>query len=193
MQTGLLSVPSQYITVFWNFLVFVGRTRNLKGDKIGVARRSVYYKPGRATPKVDPAFAKPIKAMIEEEPSFGYRTAANLIGFNKNKVQRIFKLNGWHVRKRARKPTTRNTNNRRLDPLLQYPQTPPGPRHENTSRGLQISSITCAESDGSLQFVMDKHNPVYAMDITFIEIALGFVNLAAVVDWLGRRVLFAAL
>jgi len=61
----------------------------------GVARRSVYYKPSRATPKVDPAFAEPIKALIEEEPSFGYRTVANLLGFNKNTVQRIFKLKGW--------------------------------------------------------------------------------------------------
>jgi hypothetical protein len=40
----------------------------------GVVRRSVYSKPSRATPKVDPAFAEPIKALIEEEPSFGYRT-----------------------------------------------------------------------------------------------------------------------
>ena len=117
----------------------------------GVARRSVYNEPSRATPKEDLAFAKPMKAMIEEEPSFGYRTAANLIGFNKNTMQRIFKLKGWHVRKRARKPTTRNTNNRRLDLLLQYPQTPLGPRHENTCRCLQISSLTCAESDGSLR------------------------------------------
>jgi len=67
----------------------------------GVARRGVYYKPGWATPKVDPAFAEPIKAMIEEDPSFEYRTVANLLGFNKNTVQRIFKLKGWQVRKRA--------------------------------------------------------------------------------------------
>ena len=67
----------------------------------GVARRSVYYKPSRATPKVDPAFAEPIKALIEEEPSFGYRTVANLLGLNKNTVQRIFQLKGWQVRKRA--------------------------------------------------------------------------------------------
>ena len=66
-----------------------------------MARRSVYYKPRMRTPKVDPAFAEPIKAMIEEEPSFGYRTVANLLGFNKNTVQRIFKLKGWQVRKRA--------------------------------------------------------------------------------------------
>ena len=63
----------------------------------GVARRSVYYKASRATPKVDPAFSEPIRALIEEEPSFGYRTVANLLGFNKNTVQRIFQLKGWHV------------------------------------------------------------------------------------------------
>ena len=39
--------------------------------------------------------------MIEEEPSFGYRTVAWLLGFNKNTVQRIFRIKGWQVRKRA--------------------------------------------------------------------------------------------
>jgi putative transposase len=66
----------------------------------GVPRRTVYYKPTKATPKVDPRFAKPIKAMIEKEPSFGYRTVAWLLGFNKNTVQRIFQIKGWQVRKR---------------------------------------------------------------------------------------------
>ena len=67
----------------------------------GVPRRTVYYKPTKAAPKVDPRFAEPIKAMIEQEPSFGYRTVAWLLGFNKNTVQRIFQLKGWQVRKRA--------------------------------------------------------------------------------------------
>jgi putative transposase len=66
-----------------------------------VARRSVYYKPGRATPKIDPVIAEPFKAMIEEEASLGYRTVANLLGFNKKTVQRIFQLKGWQVRKRS--------------------------------------------------------------------------------------------
>ncbi len=66
----------------------------------GVPRRTVYYKPTKAAPKVDPRFAKPIKAMIEKEPSFGYRTVAWLLGFNKNTVQRIFRIKGWQVRKR---------------------------------------------------------------------------------------------
>nr|WP_237022546.1 DDE-type integrase/transposase/recombinase [Herbaspirillum frisingense] len=38
--------------------------------------------------------------MILEEPSFGYRTVAGLLGFNKNKVQRIFQIKGWQVKKR---------------------------------------------------------------------------------------------
>ncbi|PAT41765.1 transposase [Vandammella animalimorsus] len=67
----------------------------------GVARRSVYYRPTQAAPKVNPALAEPIKALIEAEPSFGYRTVAGLLGMNKNTVQRIFQLKGWQVRKRA--------------------------------------------------------------------------------------------
>jgi len=50
--------------------------------RFGVPRRTVYYKPVKAAPKVDPRFAGPIKAMIGKEPSFGYRTVAWLPGFN---------------------------------------------------------------------------------------------------------------
>ena len=38
--------------------------------------------------------------MIEENPSFGDRTVAHLLGYNKNTVQRIFQIKGWQVRKR---------------------------------------------------------------------------------------------
>lgn len=67
---------------------------------LDVPRRTVYYKPVKSAPKVDPKFATPIKAMIEESPSFGHRTGAYLLGFNKNIVQRVFQLMGWQVRKR---------------------------------------------------------------------------------------------
>jgi len=67
----------------------------------GVPRRSVYYRPTKAPAKVKAELAEPIKAMIEAEPSFGYRTVANLLDMNKNTVQRIFQLKGWQVRKRA--------------------------------------------------------------------------------------------
>jgi putative transposase len=53
--------------------------------------RTVYYKPVKSPPKVRPELAGPIKAMIEEEPSFGYRTVASLLGMNKNTVQRVFR------------------------------------------------------------------------------------------------------
>jgi putative transposase len=66
----------------------------------GVARRSVYYRPTKATPAVRSELAEPIKAMIESEPSFGYRTVAALLGMNKNTVQRIFQLKGWQCRQR---------------------------------------------------------------------------------------------
>lgn len=64
-------------------------------------RRTVYYRPTKAAPKVKPQLVASIKALIEEEPSFGYRTVAGLLGMNKKTVQRIFQLKGWQVRKRA--------------------------------------------------------------------------------------------
>lgn len=67
----------------------------------GRPRRTVYYKPTKAPSKVRPELARPIKSLIEQEPSFGYRTVAGLLGMNKNTVQRIFQLQGWQVRKRA--------------------------------------------------------------------------------------------
>ena len=66
-----------------------------------VPRRTVYYQPTKAVPKVDEQLAAPIKAMIEENPSFGYRTVAHLLRMNKNTVHRILQLKGWQVRKRA--------------------------------------------------------------------------------------------
>jgi hypothetical protein len=66
-----------------------------------VPRRTVYYKPVKAKPRVQDRFATPIKQMIEADPSFGYRTVASLLRFNKNTVQRVFQLMGWQVRKRA--------------------------------------------------------------------------------------------
>ena len=66
----------------------------------GVARRTVYYHQTRQPARVRPELAEPIKQLIEQEPSFGYRTVAALLGMNKNTVQRIFQLKGWQVRKR---------------------------------------------------------------------------------------------
>ncbi len=52
----------------------------------GVPRRTVYYRPVNSEPKLQERFVAPIKAMIEENPSFGYRTVAHLLEFTKNTV-----------------------------------------------------------------------------------------------------------
>ena len=44
---------------------------------------------------------KPIKALIEQDPSYGYRTVAGLLNMNKNTVQRIFQIRGRQVKKRS--------------------------------------------------------------------------------------------
>ena len=67
----------------------------------GVARRRVYYRPTKAPALVDTALAAPIQALIEEDPLFGHRTVAGLLGMNKNRVQRSFQLKGRQVRKGA--------------------------------------------------------------------------------------------
>lgn len=64
-------------------------------------RRTLYYRSVKAAPKVQEHLVVPIKALIEEHPSFGYRTLAHLLGMNKNTVQRILQLKGWQVKKRA--------------------------------------------------------------------------------------------
>jgi len=65
-----------------------------------VPRRTVYYRPTHQPPKMQERFSVPIKQLIEEHPSFGYRTVAYLLGFNKNTVQRVFQLMRWQVRTR---------------------------------------------------------------------------------------------
>lgn len=57
-----------------------------------VPRRTAYYKPCKAPPKVQERFEAPIKAMIDQDPSFGYRTVAGLLKFNKNRCNGYFKF-----------------------------------------------------------------------------------------------------
>ena len=44
-----------------------------------VPRRTVYYKPVKAKPKMQERISNPIKRTIEAEPSFGCRTVARLL------------------------------------------------------------------------------------------------------------------
>ena len=64
-----------------------------------VPYRTVYYRPTKAEPKLQERLLTPIKAMIEESLSCGYRTVAHLLDFNQNTVREIFQLKGWQVGK----------------------------------------------------------------------------------------------
>ena len=55
-----------------------------------VPKRTVYYKPCKAPPKVQERFEKPIRDIIDQYPSYGYRSVAGLLNFNKNTLQHIF-------------------------------------------------------------------------------------------------------
>ena len=70
------------------------------GHWFEVLKLTMYCKPTKAAPKVQDRFEAPIKAMIDQDPSYGYCTVAGLLNFNKNKVQRIFQIRGWQVKQR---------------------------------------------------------------------------------------------
>jgi predicted regulator of amino acid metabolism with ACT domain len=81
--------------------VILGIQQGLKEDGIeislvklcqwfGVARRTVYYRQTKGQPKLQEQFVKPIKAMIEENTSFGYRTVVHLFG------QKLWAATGVH-------------------------------------------------------------------------------------------------
>jgi putative transposase len=86
-----------------------------------IARRSACYRSQLGAPRDQPCSAEPTKAMIEENPSFGYQTVAHLLNLNKNMLQRIFQLKSWLVKKRplgfrprieALPPVTKQPNER---------------------------------------------------------------------------------
>lgn len=66
----------------------------------GLSRRSYYYQPTKAKPRVNEHLATRVKRIITDLPYAGYRTVAWLLGENKNTIQRLFQIKGWQVRKR---------------------------------------------------------------------------------------------
>jgi putative transposase len=81
--------------------VILGAQRALTADGISIlmsqlcrwfeaTRRSVYYKPCQAAPKVQVRVEKPSKVMIERDTSFGYRTVTGLLSLNKKSEACLF-------------------------------------------------------------------------------------------------------
>jgi putative transposase len=128
---------------------------------VGIARSTVYYLP-RPVSADDIALMKQIDLLHTEFPFAGSRMLRHLLAADGSKVGR-----------RRVKTLMR----RMLEALYRKPRTTkPEPGHKiypYLLRGLEII----------------RPNQVWAMDITYIPMARGFIYLAAVLDWFSRRVL----
>jgi putative transposase len=128
----------------------------------GISRGTVYYLP-KPISGADLALMRRIDELHLECPFAGSRMLRDLLGQEGTAVGRK------HVRTLMRRMG--------IDALYRKPNTskrhPAHPIYPYLLRGLKI----------------DRPNQVWAMDITYIPMARGFVYLAAVVDWYSRRIL----
>ena len=129
---------------------------------LGISRGAVYYVP-RAASAADLALMRRLDALHLEMPWFGARG-----------LRRLLKREGTYV------------GRRRVGTLMQTmgicalcPQPGTSKRH----RGHPVYPYLLRHR------TITVPNAVWAMDITYIPMARGFVYLAAVMDWASRRVL----
>ena len=128
----------------------------------GISRGSVYYLPKPAS-AADLALMRRIDALHLEHPFAGARMLRDLLAHDGVSVGR--KHVGTLMRKMGIEALYRKPNNSRRNAKHRiYPYL---------LRTLKV----------------ERPNQVWAMDITYIPMARGFVYLAAVIDWWSRRVL----
>jgi putative transposase len=133
-----------------------------QAEAVGVARSTVYYLP-RPVPAADLALMRQIDELHLEFPFAGARMLSRLLAARGSKAGRR------HVRTLMQRMG--------IAALYCHPRTTkPEPGHKvypYLLRGLEVT----------------RPNQVWAMDITYIPMAKGFVYLAVVLDWFSRRVL----
>ena len=127
-----------------------------------LSRSSVYYQP-QPTSEIDLMLMRRIDELHLEHPFAGARMLRDML-----------KLEGHEI---GRKHV--GTLMKKLDIQAIY-------RKANTSRRNQAHRIYPYLLRG---LAIERPNQVWAMDITYIPMARGFVYLAAVVDWFSRKVL----
>jgi putative transposase len=129
---------------------------------LGISRGSVYYLP-RPVPTADLAVMRRMDELHLELPFAGSRMLRDLLN------QEGIVIGRCHVATLMKRL--------RIAALYRKPRTSkPAPGHKiypYLLRGLTIH----------------RPNQVWAMDITYVPMARGFVYLAAVIDWFSRRVL----
>jgi putative transposase len=129
---------------------------------LGISRGSVYYRP-RAVSDADLKLMHRIDRLHMEFPFAGSRMLRGLL------VQEGFKVGRLHVATLMKRMG--------IEALYRKPNTSkPAPGHKIYPYLLRKLPIT-------------RPNQVWAMDITYIPMARGFIYLAAVLDWFTRRVL----
>ena len=129
---------------------------------LGISRGSVYYLP-RPTSEADLALMRRIDELHLAYPFAGSRMLKGLLQAEGHQVGRL------HVSTLMKKMA--------IAALYRRPNTSkPAPGHKIYPYLLRNVAVT-------------RPNQVWAMDITYIPMARGFVYLAAVIDWFSRRVL----
>ena len=130
--------------------------------ELGISRGSVYYLP-RSVPPADLALMRRIDELHLEYPFAGSRMLRDLLAGEGIVVGRL------HVATLMKRLA--------IEAIYRRPNTSkPAPGHKIYPYLLRKLPVT-------------RPNQVWAMDITYIPMARGFVYLAAVVDWFSRRVL----
>ena len=129
---------------------------------LGISRGSVYYL-SRPTPAADLALMRRIDELHLDYPFAGSRMLQALLKRDGHAVGRL------HVATLMKKMG--------IEAIYRRPNTSkPAPGHKVYPYLLRKVPVT-------------EPNQVWAMDITYVPMARGFVYLAAVVDWFSRKVL----
>ena len=133
-----------------------------QAEALNISRSSVYYLP-RPVSEADLATMRRLDRLHLEFPFAGSRMLRGLLAAEGCKIGRR------HVKTLMRRMG--------IEALYRRPRTTkPEPGHKTYPYLLRGMAIT-------------RPNQVWAMDITYITMARGFVYLAVVLDWFSRRVL----
>lgn len=133
-----------------------------QAEALGISRGSVYYAP-RPVSASDLALMRRMDELHLDYPFAGSRMLRDLLlaeGFTVGRLHVSTLMKRMGIEALYRKPNT----------------SKPAPGHQIYPYLLRKLPVT-------------RSNQVWAMDITYIPMARGFVYLAAVVDWFSRRVL----
>ena len=133
-----------------------------QAEALGISRSSVYYLP-RPVPAAELAVMRRMDELHLEFPFAGSRMLRDLLNQDGIKI--------------GRRRVTTLMKRMGIEAIYRKPNTSkPAPGHKIYPYLLR-------------EMVVDTPHKVWAMDITYVPMARGFVYLAAVVDWFSRRVL----